>query len=498
MPVASPKSSLTHRAQPVGWQNEDTPRSVEHASMDESDMILQRRLSTAPIIPGSPSTPTRSTFPFKPAASAVTPQGNRSECIFRPRPVVPLLTPPSRSHKVYNPPKRCKTFPNIDDPHPPPQAIKIEAPAWLTGFTKNVKKRSAPATSLSVDVSDGIPIIFPVPVHNDTVRQDKEVCWWLDDVANWQPFREKPQTTVRNFLIELRKETMGNKASTHSVVYDEDKSNELDDALRDLLKLHKMPHVSPEISSMQQQVHELKRYLMSAHHLHEDKREMMHVVLQKIESVVIETVKDERCEQRNTTLIEDYYRKTKVGLTGGSLVTAGLILIPTPVIPGILVVYGGLLVLASEFDSAKTAVESIKVPMKELLKDEKGPNKGIYDCFHMIMWEEMIGYDTDKKELDEDFMAIMRMKPWKDNVQNDGASDDAEKEKVRREKKNVMKRYARQLLLLEDSTTDSQKKQDENTDQGNDKDKVKSQEWMIRQTECTKTTNQLPAKNGHD
>ena len=84
------------------------------------------------------------------------------------------------------------------------------------------------------------------------------------------------------------------------------------------------------------------------------------------------------------------------------------------------------------------------------------------------MWEEMIGYDTDKKELDEDFMAIMRMKPWKDNVQNDGASDAAEKEKVRREKKNVMKRYARQLLLLEDST-DSQKKQDENTDQGNDK-----------------------------
>lgn len=474
MQVASPKSVSTHRAQPVGCQNEDTSPGDVQAS--ESDMILQRRLSTAPILPGSPSTPTRSTFPFKPAA--VTPQGGRrSECPFRPRPVVPVLTPPSRSHKIYNPPQRCKTFPNIDDS--PSRAIKIEAPAWLTDFTENAKRCSAAATSFSIDVSEDIPI-FPVPV-NDDARQDKEECWWLDDMNNWEPLREQPHRTVRNFLIELRSETIDNVASTHSVVDDKDKSNELDDALRDLLKLDKTARALPEISSLQHQVFELKRYVMSAHHLHEDKRERMHVVLQKIESVI--TGKDERSEEmgenknRNTMTMEEYYRKTKVGLTGGSLVTAGLVLIPAPVIPGILVVYGGLLVLASEFDSAKTAVEAIKVPMKELLKDEEDPNKGIYDCFHMIMWEEMIGYAADP-ELDEEFMAIMRMKPWKDNVQNGGFSDDAEIERAQREKKNAMKRYARQLLLLEDPD-DTHEEQDENN---NDKSVYS---WMGRKKDDT-------------
>lgn len=427
MQVSSPQRLSTHRAQPVACQNEDISQGVA------------RRLSTAPVIRGSPSTPTRSTFPFKPAA--VTPQGRR-ECPFRPSP------PSSRSQKIYSPPLRCKTFPNIDDS--PSQAIQIEAPTWMTVFTENVKTSA----------------FFPVPVNIDDVRQDKDECWWLDDMNNWEPLREQPHITVRNFLMELRSETIDNIASTHSLVDDKEKSNELDDALRDLLILDKTPRALPEITSLQEQVLELKRYITSAHHLHEDKRERMHIVLQKIESVIT-TGKDEKCDEineheyKNTPSIEDYYRKTKVGLTGGSLVTAGLVLIPAPVIPGILVVYGGLLVLASEFDSAKTAVETIKVPMKELLKDEEDPNKGIYDCFYMIMWEEMIGYVADP-ELDEEFMAIMRMKPWKDN-QNVAASDSAEIERARREKKNAMKRYARQLLLLEDPVG-THGEQEENND----------------------------------
>ncbi|KAK1747959.1 hypothetical protein QTG54_001922 [Skeletonema marinoi] len=444
--------------------------AVVHASMDDSATILQRRLSTAPVILGSPSTPTRSTFPFKPAA--VTPQGQRSECPFRPRPVVPALTPPSRTQKIYSLPKRCKSFPTDDSP---PQANKIEPPAWLTDFTGNIKRLSAPTTCFSINnVSDDISL-FPVPVNNDDARQDREEYWWLDDMSNWEPLRDKPTTTVRNFLMELRSETIHNKKYKKSLMDNADKFSTLDDALKDLLKLDKTPRVSPELASLQQQVLELKRYVMSAHHFHEDKREKMHSVLHKIESVITGTVKrSEEAGQHknnNTPSIEEYYRKTKVGLTGGSLVTAGLVLIPAPVIPGILVVYGGLLVLASEFDSAKTAVETMQIPMKEFLKDEEDPSKGINDCFHVIMWEETIkeiGYAPEtKKELDEDFEMIMRMKPWKDNAQNSGISDDAEIERARREKKNAMKRYARQLLLLEDPD-DTQENQAENIDQVND------------------------------
>ena len=362
------------------------------------------------------------------------------------------------------PQRRCKSFPTHHDS--PPQPMVLEAPAWMTDFSE--KRFSVPTIqSLSLDnVSDDIPS-FPVPISNDDYMEAKmEEYWWLDDMSNWGPVREKPSTTVRNFLMELRSETIDNKASTHSLVDDADKSSELDDALRSLSKRNETPRESPVMSSLQQQVIEIKRYLTSAHHIHEDKREKIHTVLQKIESVIIGTVKRPgadtgRDKSKNTSSMEDYYRKTKVGLTGGSIVTAGLVLIPAPVIPGILVVYGGLMVLASEFDSAKAAVETMQVPMKQLLKDEEDPNKGVYDCFHVIMWEEMIGYAPEtKKELDEDFEMIMRMKPWKENCD---VSDDAEIERARREKKNAMKRYARQLLMLEDPS-DTEEKEAENTD----------------------------------
>lgn len=448
--MAEPKSEMA-----VG-----TPQSaVVHAS-NESEIILQRRLSTAPVIPGSPATPTRSTFPFKPAAA--TPQGQRSEFPFRPRPVVPALTPPSRSQKIYSLPQRCQSFPNVDSPS---QAIKTECPAWMTDdFTGNVKRLSEPTMSFSVDDFRDDISLFPVPIDNNDVRQDKEECWWLDEYHNWGPLGEKPSTTVRNFLMELRSETIFNKASTHSLVDNEDKSSELDNALEDLQKLDIRPSALPEISSIKQQVSQLQRYVAKAHHIHEDKRDKMHSVLQKIDAVITRDEVVGRHRNKDTPSIEEYYRKTKVGLTGGSLVTAGLVLIPAPVIPGILVVYGGMLVLASEFDSAKSAVKTMQVPMKEFLKDEADPSKGVHDCFHVIMWEEFIGYAPGtKKELDEDFEMIMRMKPWKDNVENSSASDDAEMDRARREKRNAMKRYARRLLLLEDPA-DNEEKQAENSD----------------------------------
>jgi hypothetical protein len=260
------------------------------------------------------------------------------------------------------------------------------------------------------------------------------------------------------------------------LVDDDERTNELAEALRDLLELDRMPDMLP----LWRQIIELRRYIERAYHLHEDRREKMQVILKNIESVINttgngrshEVVHSESNEEiQAASSMEDLTRKTTVGLTGGTLVTAGLVLIPAPVIPGILVVYGGLLVLASEFDSAKTAVEAMQGPMKHLLRDEEDPNKGIYDCFHNILWEELIEYSSTVKELDEDFMVIMKLKPWKDDggVQNGGK--DVEIERIKREKKNAMKRYARQILLLEDKDTDdAQKKQGEDLANSDSKD----------------------------
>ena len=422
-------------------------------------MITPQELNSAvaglpedgPIISSSsPSTPTRATFPYKPAS--VTPKGQRS--VFRP--LVPSLTPTQAKSQKKHLLQRCKTFP-IDTSTTTKATEKIiEAPSWLTdNFTQDEK-----SCFYFEDV-----LTFPVSIST----QEDSPCWWLDDMTNWEPIKEHPHITVKGFLTDLRRETIEadvSSSSTHSLVDDDERTNELDAALRDLLELDRIPDMLP----LWRQIIELRRYIERAYHLHEDRREKMQLILKNIESVVNNTTGNVRSHEvvRNesneeiqaASSMEDLTRKTTVGLTGGTLVTAGLVLIPAPVIPGILVVYGGLLVQASEFDSAKTAVEAMQGPMKQLLRDEEDPNQGIYDCFHNILWEELIEYSSASKELDEDFMVIMKLKPWKDDCGAHNGGKDVEIERIKREKKNAMKRYARQILLLED-TVDTQKKQDE-------------------------------------
>ena len=421
-------------------------------------MITSQELNSAvaglpedgPIIPSSsPSTPTRATFPYKPAS--VTPT---QRSVFRP--LVPSLTPTQAKSQKKHLLQRCKTFP-IDTSTTTKATEKIiEAPSWLSdNFTQNEK-----SCYYFEDV-----LTFPVSIST----QEDSPCWWLDDMTNWEPIKEHPYITVKAFLAELRRETIEadvSSSSTHSLVDDDERTNELAEALRDLLELDRMPDVLP----LWRQIIELRRYIERAYHLHEDRREKMQVILKNIESVINttgnggshEVVHSESNEEiQAASSMEDLTRKTTVGLTGGTLVTAGLVLIPAPVIPGILVVYGGLLVLASEFDSAKTAVEAMQGPMKQLLRDEEDPtNQGIYDCFHNVLWEELIEYSSAGKDLDEDFMVIMKLKPWKDDGGAQNGEKDVEIERIKREKKNAMKRYARQILLLED-TVDTQKKHGE-------------------------------------
>ena len=119
-----------------------------------------------PIISSSsPSTPTRATFPYKPAS--VTPRGQRS--VFRP--LVPSLTPPQAKSQKKHLLQRCKTFP-IDTSTTTKATEKIiEAPSWLSdNFTQNEK-----SCYYFEDV-----LTFPVSIST----QEDSPCWWLDDMTN--------------------------------------------------------------------------------------------------------------------------------------------------------------------------------------------------------------------------------------------------------------------------------------------------------------------------
>jgi len=61
----------------------------------------------------------------------------------------------------------------------------------------------------------------------------------------------------------------------------------------------------------------------------------------------------------NPCVVADEIRRTAVAIAGGTFLSVGLVLIPFPIIPGSLIAYGGLVLLASEFDSAKQALELV-------------------------------------------------------------------------------------------------------------------------------------------
>ena len=74
--------------------------------------------------------------------------------------------------------------------------------------------------------------------------------------------------------------------------------------------------------------------------------------------------------ESDSTRVADNIRKTTVAITGGAIVGAGLILIPFPIIPGIPFVYGGMMLLATEFEPARDVLEKMKEPIAKWLADD--------------------------------------------------------------------------------------------------------------------------------
>ena len=140
----------------------------------------------------------------------------------------------------------------------------------------------------------------------------------------------------------------------------------------------------------------------------------------------------------------DHIRRTAVALTGGTLTVAGVALIPCPVLPGALFIYGGLLVLATEFDEAKVAVESLKEPLTNLLADEVGRPPTDPDRFNRAAWEGIIDYRPQDggnvNWIDAEFAALMESK------KDEAALIAREAE---RRNKNQIKQVIRKILFLD-------------------------------------------------
>jgi len=165
-------------------------------------------------------------------------------------------------------------------------------------------------------------------------------------------------------------------------------------------------------------------------------------------------------------IADDTLRRTTVGITGGTLTVVGVALIPFPIIPGSLVAYGGLLILASEFDSAKKALNIVKDPIDRWLSidddEEEIINPDISKA-NSAFWEEMISHnteDTSSKRIDiDDAFSIMM---GNDDIDVKNSDKSSSPDAIRKGKQ-----FLRKVLLLDADT-------DEGTD-GDTTDDSKSQ-----------------------
>ena len=219
-----------------------------------------------------------------------------------------------------------------------------------------------------------------------------------------------------------------------------------------------------DIRILQEEMKDLRAEIEQTKDLDADKRCKMETVFYQVEGALkvneemIESSSGEEAESPSnefTPSAIDHVRRTTVVITGGTLTVVGAALIPCPVIPGCLILYGGLMVLATEFDSAKKALNTIKEPIEKWLDDddmEEDPKNAAEDenLCNSLLWEGLVGYTPSdekcKNEIDDEFLAMMGMNRKK----NDGSVDSG-----KAKKKNPIKPYLRKLFTSMNSSMES-------------------------------------------
>ncbi|KAL7485569.1 hypothetical protein ACHAW6_011164 [Cyclotella cf. meneghiniana] len=166
-------------------------------------------------------------------------------------------------------------------------------------------------------------------------------------------------------------------------------------------------------------------------------------------------------EKNSTSSTYDSFRKPLVAITGGALVTTGVVLIPMPVVPGILVIYAGLSVLATEFEGARDALATLKEPLERFLADEEEVDETESNGVEKesTLWTDTVPSSLwCGNDIDDNFRALIRMKEdaqvhfREKKVMSDEEKEAAKKSRLRN---NEIKRWVRKVLNLEsgDSNT---------------------------------------------
>ena len=138
----------------------------------------------------------------------------------------------------------------------------------------------------------------------------------------------------------------------------------------------------------------------------------------------------------------DNIRRTTVAIAGGTILSVGLVLIPFPIVPGSLIAYGGLMILATEFDSARKAIKTVKEPLSKWLADDEEEE---VNATGDEGWRESILYKSNESRQTEDV---------------DGANG-------RRAQIKAMKHFLRKVLMLDSADTNERRDAVESKQYGN-------------------------------
>ena len=322
---------------------------------------------------------------------------------------------------------------------------------------------------------------FPISFN----PKDNDDCWWLKELKTIakRASNEIDEIEVVDITdvdtrsstdilkeVDIVKETKTDKPTTDSFgfpqeipVEEQSLSNHLDD-------LQLQNYSANEINILQEKMKDLRIEIETSNDLDQEKRLKMEKVFQQVEDVVdgkivqntrINTVADAMIQSNHSAA--DQLRRTTVGITGGLTAAVGVVLIPCPIIPGCLIAYGGLLILATEFDEAKKALNIVRDPIDKWLSYDDTDNdgnpksddeEGKYNSF----WEDMIGCKRRKKDIDDDFAKIMGLK----NVHSStsGSFNAPRKNESTPDTTKKMKQFLRKVLLLDAEEDDANENKD--------------------------------------
>ena len=447
-----------------------TSQEFVHRSQTVDSSISPRRISTSLVAcSSSPASPNRSpTFPFRPNTALRSYQLTQIQL----NATINSQTPPDLRHNMQSQSSPDEmsiiTESYKIQKHFPINAIPCTSSNWWIDETSEISRQLTAAKSQSIKPTDEYieHIVLPTDTlqgicleYNVSAMRLKNENGFSGDSlpitttklripidtnygVNLERSKSKPSTISTRANIRTQKNNCSTQPDKNEFVlkqFSDDKSHYSED---DMLILQDI-------------MQNLKNEMNQANDLDEEKKVEMEQLLKRLESIIAQgdlwnSSFNDRVHDDYGDEVKDTYdsmRKPLIAVAGGTLVTTGAMLVPVPIVPGTLVIYAGLTVLASEFEVAQLALDKMKGPLKEILAHEDEDKmyintSRIGEC--VTQWTDLIPSSQDslinRNDIDKEFISLIETPTNRRNVDEDDTA---------RRRKNEMKRWARNLLNLE-------------------------------------------------